>query len=409
MQATNGFAVSFRSRGRLIGCCMALALALSALVFAPAAANAGEPATHTYLALGDSISFGYTQERFNNHYPTESPSYFEEGFTNDFAKDLGHSTEVGKGVRLVNDACPGETSTGLIGENTPYGKESTESYAEIEELPFSKGGSNIEKVYGGYQGTGDYHPCKYTYRSHLPLHNGGYVSGGKEVSQLEEALGTIASGKPISAITVNIGSNDELAAITKCKDNVAFELITKGYAEQPSGSGKHWSEAEAEIAVLECIKGGGPATIAHVAGDLGIIVTALENAGYKGPIIVVGFYNPDSEVLATSDLIQEAVNYTVEHEVVDAFNAGYHNVTFANPFPVFNNGAGVPEEGFTKEGGTNGPKEQKSICKFTEMCNPAVQTGEAPVGKNGDIHPTLAGYKALGKLVNEAYLANEAH
>ena len=51
----------------------------------------------TYLALGDSISFGYSEERFNIHFPTESPSYFEEGFTNDFAKDLTKKSEVGKG------------------------------------------------------------------------------------------------------------------------------------------------------------------------------------------------------------------------------------------------------------------------------------------------------------------------
>ena len=52
---------------------MALALALTAMVLAPAGARAQEPATTTYLALGDSISFGYTEERFKNHEPTESP------------------------------------------------------------------------------------------------------------------------------------------------------------------------------------------------------------------------------------------------------------------------------------------------------------------------------------------------
>ncbi len=229
MSAMNGSGVSTRARGRLIGCCMALALVLSALVFAPVSANALEPKTTTYVALGDSISFGYTQERFNNHYPTESPSYFEEGFTNGFAKDLSKSSELGKGVRLVNDACPGETSNGLIGENPlVLGEASTEGYAEIEQKP--------EEVYnlwyGGYQGLGDWHPCKYTYQSHLPLHNGGYISGGKEVSQLEEALASITSKtSEVKAITINIGSNDELAGITQCKDEVFYEYATKGKSE----------------------------------------------------------------------------------------------------------------------------------------------------------------------------------
>ena len=137
MQATHGFAVSFRTRGRLIGFFMALLLGLAALVLAPVVAHAQEPATTTYLSLGDSISFGYTEERFNNHFPTESPSYFEEGFTNDLAKSyLAKPTEIGKSIRLVNDACPGETSNGLIGENPAVlGEASTESYAQIEQKP----------------------------------------------------------------------------------------------------------------------------------------------------------------------------------------------------------------------------------------------------------------------------------
>jgi hypothetical protein len=44
------------------------------------------------------------------------------------------------------------------------------------------------------------------------------------------------------------------------------------------------------------------------------------------------------------------------------------------------------------------------------MCNPSVQkpsTGNDP-GCEGDIHPTVTGYKLLAKLTNEAYLANPA-
>ena len=34
------------------------------------------------------------------------------------------------------------------------------------------------------------------------------------------------------------------------------------------------------------------------------------------------------------------------------------------------------------------------------MCNPNVQVpGGKPEGKDGDIHPSIKGYKALGKLV----------
>lgn len=376
MSAMNG-SVPRASRGRLLGLCMALALVVCAVVFAPAAAQAEEkePTTSTYLALGDSISFGYSQERFNNHFPTESPSYFEEGVANDFTKDLRKSTEVGKSIRLVNDACPGETSNGLIGENPAVGgKESTMSYEEIEA---PKGSEQFPA--GGYQGLGDYHPCKYTFHDRLPLHNGGYVNGGKELSQLEEAVASIGSTKsPVKAITLNIGSNDELAAIKQCENEVTLEFTKEGkskYGGSPS------------VATITCIKETAEkVTVPHILGNLGTILTVIEEAGYKGPIVLLGYYNPDTFVLPGSDALQQGANAAVVANIVEnpAFKG---QVTFANPFPVFNKGAGEKAS-----------VEEKAICKYTEMCNKA----------GADIHPTVKGYKALAKLINAAYLANPA-
>ncbi len=370
MSAMNGSA-SRRARRGLLGCCMALALVLAAVVFAPAAANAAgaAPETTTYLALGDSISFGYTEERFKLHESDESPSFFEEGVANDFLKDLHKSSEIGKGITLVNDACPGETSNGLIGEDPELGGEaSTETYEEVEGKPAERFPE------GGYQGLGDWHPCAYTFHDHLPLHNGGYVAGGKEVSQLEEALSTIkGTHSPVKAITLNIGSNDELAAIAQCKNEVAIEFGTTSkskYGSDPS------------TATIVCIKETDEkVTVPHILKNIGDILGVIDNAGYTGPIVLIGFYNPDTFVLPGSDALQEGTNAAVEAEVVSKFP----NVTYANPFPVFNKGAGVKAS-----------TEEKSICKYTEMCN------------DEDIHPTIAGYKALAKLVNEAYLANPA-
>jgi lysophospholipase L1-like esterase len=361
MHAKNGSDVQVRTRGYLLGCLTTLALALCGLVLAAPAANAtGAEKTTTYLALGDSISFGYTQEVFNNHQPNESPSYFEEGFANGFARDLKRATEVGKSLRLVNDGCPGETSSGLIGENGAVGGQtSTESYAEAA-------------APGGYQGLGDWHPCAYAFFHGLPLHN----SLGN-LSQLEDATQVLAK-ENVKAITLNIGSNDELAAVKQCEDEVA------------------------PAAVPACVASSAPnvtfpAIIEHVQDILGV----LDGAGYKGPIIVLGYYNPDSFVLQGSDSLQKGLNKALETEVVPGFDASVeNNVTFANPFPTFNKGAGATE--------------QRSICKYTEMCNPSVQTAEgenpgSPVfQKDGDVHPTLAGDKALAKLVNAAYLANPA-
>jgi lysophospholipase L1-like esterase len=383
MSAMNG-STPRRSRRGLIGCCIALALVLSAIVFAPVSAQAeSEPATTTYLALGDSISFGYSAERFANHKAAESPSFFEEGVANDFAKDLKKSSEVGKSIRLVNDACPGETSNGLIGENPEVGgKESTESYEEIEGMP------KEQFPAGGYQGLGDYHPCAYTFHTHLPLHNGGYVQGGKEISQLEEAVSTVkGTVSPVKAITLNIGSNDQLAAIKQCEDEVTVEF---------TNTGKSKYGASPSVAVISCItEASKNVLVPHIINNLATIITVIREAGYKGPIVLLGFYNPDTFILPGSDALQAGTNEAVEANIVKNFP----DVTYANPFPVFNAGSSsIP--GGKKASAT---KEKEAICKYTEMCNPNDPGGAE--GK-GDIHPTIKGYKALAKLVNAAYLEN---
>jgi lysophospholipase L1-like esterase len=378
MQAKNGFDLRARGRGRVIGCAVAL-VALMAMMFAPSA-NAE---TTTYLALGDSISFGYTQEKFDLNFPNDAPSYFENGFDNYFADDLAKSNEAGPGVTIVNDACPGETSNGLIGENEALGgKKSTEPAGHDP------------------QGLGDYHPCAYLNVDGLPLHNSLSV-GGQSISQLEDALSILKEGHPahpVDAITLNIGSNDELAAITQCEDEVKEELETTGKSQYKGGS--------PQLDVSLCI--GYMAehtTIPHILQNIGDILGVLDStepgAGhYTGPIVLLGFYNPLTFIIPTTDTLQHATNEAIEHDILPLFP----NVTFANPFPVFN-----------KDGlGVNNAKELEAICKWTEMCNPFDQAAnEAKAGHSlppddGDIHPSLLGYKELAKLVNEAYMRNPA-
>ena len=116
----------------------------------------------------------------------------------------------------------------------------------------------------------------------------------------------------------------------------------------------------------------------------------IDSTGYTGPIVILGFYNPQSFILPGSDGLQQILNNNFEKAIEKAeFPA---NVKYANPFPKFNP---QPEQG---------PKEKKAIAKYTEECNPLVQkvtTGNDP-GCEGDIHPTEAGAKLLGKYVFEA-------
>jgi lysophospholipase L1-like esterase len=377
MQASYDSSVPFRARGRLILYAIAL-VALSAMMFAPGVASAEtaevEPAAApaivtNYLALGDSITFGYTEEKFNVNYPNESPSYFEEGFDNFFNNDLKKAEEVGKGSTIVNDACPGETSNTLIGENEAIGgKKSTEP--------------------SGSNGLGDYHPCPYHFEDGFPLHN----SLG-DLSQLEAGLSLLKEGAPahaVKAITLGIGSNDELAAVAQCEKEVGEEYAKEGKSKYGSTP-----EESVKICIVETAEN---VTFPHILKNIGDILGVLDSTEpggghYTGPIVLLGFYNPDSFVLPGSDTLQVALNHAIEKEVVPHFP----NVTFANPFPVINKGK-------TEKA------EQESICKYTEMCNPSVQKpGGKPEGKDGDIHPTVAGYKAIAKLVNEAWLANPAH
>jgi hypothetical protein len=423
MQATNGSAVSVRSRGGLIGCCVVLALALCAVLFAPAANAESASEAPTYLALGDSLAFGYTEEKFDVNFPTESPSFFETGYPNSFAKDLRTKT-VGtfgkeKNLVLVNDGCPGETSEGLIGENPEVGgKTSTET--ENEKLAGKE-----------YQGPGDYHPCKYHYGDTLPLHNGGYYNPktGKPLSQLEQAAAEINGAKPvhkITAITLNIGANDELAQITQCEYEVGKEFGEKGYSER---FGKHITNpAEAVNDCLAESVASPTGVFARIDKNTEDILNVLLGAGYKtleeegksGPIVVLGGYNPEAFVLPGSDGLQHVFNEDLEKTV-----AKYGPLAkFANPYNKIN---GVKEGTVTEEknigctptlvaigetaGHEEGDCETARVGKYTEEGNlfdeaankKSAEEKSEPYNGSGDIHPTPAGAAVLGKVLFENF------
>ena len=114
MQAKNGPVGAGRRRGRLIGCVVAL-VALSAMVMPTlaSAAKKAPPPTSTYLALGDSLAFGYSQQLYNEGQSKGDPAQgFENGYANDYLMKLKNKEE-----QLTNDGCPGETTESLIGNN----------------------------------------------------------------------------------------------------------------------------------------------------------------------------------------------------------------------------------------------------------------------------------------------------
>jgi lysophospholipase L1-like esterase len=386
---------------------MALVLACSALVFSAPASAATPPPPTTYLALGDSLAFGYTQEKFEAHFPfNESPLFFEEGYANYlYAKIKGASKKFAqnlKGLHLVNNGCPGETTDSFIGDG-PLGK-------AIDPTGTS--------------------PCGY-HKAGFELH---HEYGGTK-SQLESALQVIAQNSmspgSVKNVTVNIGANDELAAVAKCKAEVKAEGEAYLKAESPDFS-KYNSEekkhpkTEAEIgesikeAIQSCVTVAAPALFEHIGENLAKILSVLDEGSkyggvnYTGRIEVLGAYNPFTFLLEGSDLLQSLLNGALQ-EVAGKFP----NAVYADNFKTVN----------PQNGGEGNAKEKITVCKYTEMCNVKDQEANAKKASEkaakekgegklivypptcttggpeceGDIHPTVAGAKSMAAALFKVY------
>jgi hypothetical protein len=398
MQATHGYAALSRSRTRLIGCLMAITLALAALVLTLAGpARAAEPPQKTYLALGDSISFDYSQELFNEFYPKEQPKKFEEalsfGYGVESAKiyEEAHGLNFGYGTipppkpngmvtdyqlkleakqsetsvwrKAVNDGCPGETSDSLIG-NGPLGKA-------------------LEGIIEGSHGEA---PCAYHNVDGFPLHN-EYASASQ--SQLENALEVIAQktvakkgNRPVATITEQIGSNDLLKQTHACEAEVKTEFET---------TGKSKYGATPEAAVKVCLEAHAGIVFQHILHNEAAILFAIRDGSlfggvnYMGKLIVGGYYDPYGavftpgvELLPSSNVLELLLNFQ-EKKLAASFGACY-----ANPQPVFN----------TLLAG-NPAGEPAALQAFTNMANFTTAVGGNKAKNGPDIHPTPLGYEEL--------------
>jgi lysophospholipase L1-like esterase len=289
MLAAHDLVVSIRSHR----CPLALVVALVALLTLAFVPPAGATRPHkTYLALGDSLAFGYSQAKFNSLFPAEPASAYNTGYVDDF----GHVLRLFQpGVQTVNDGCPGETTDSFIAG-----------------------------------------PCTYGLR--FPLHHP--YSG----AQLADALSYLgAHPNAVSPITIDIGANDALG-------------VTEGLCKLEA----------------KCVAENAPTLFAHVAGNLGVILSQLRAAAPHARMIVLGLYNPFGESIAGADALTAKLNE------VEASVAATVGARFANPLPFFN---------------PPGALEQPTLCTLTNICTPL-----------HDIHPTDLGYAVLGGLVLGQYL-----
>jgi len=361
MSATNGLARGMRSRTRMIGCVMAVACAMTGIYSSSSQAFV-PPIKETYMALGDSLAFGYSKQLLDENLLIGDPaSAFNHGYTNDYMNNLHYKAE---GIQLQDLGCPGETTDSLIG-NGPLA-----SYVDP---------------------TGEA-PCAYHNTDGLPLHV-EYLPG---TSQLETALYYLAvdaaTGKPVTTLSLNIGANDQLHAVTACEEQVDVEI----------GEGK-WPPTEAGFkdGLTACIVSKATSLGEHIGTNIGTTLYVLRKGAefgsinYTGRIIFVGAYNPYGNLYAfpTKKQVEDGVNDEVlagSNVLVPKFNAGFKPVVeafggcFANTDTKFN-----PQNS----------AEPRDLKAWTNMANTSESNGQ----KNGpDIHPTPAGYHTMASVMAQS-------
>jgi lysophospholipase L1-like esterase len=166
--------LSHRIHPRVVVLCAAVATMAGALALAPSAGAARVGGT--YLALGDSLAYGYHAAQFQEEFPNIKPESFNDGYVNDFDQLL---KLFNPSVQLINDGCPGEgTETMIHGSGVP-----------------------------GFCGGEDTSPFPYVWLHHR------YTTA----TQLSDALAILHANPNVSPITLDIGANDLLHFLaTQC-------------------------------------------------------------------------------------------------------------------------------------------------------------------------------------------------
>lgn len=217
--------VSTRQATRALLVALCLAGVLASAIVAVADAKTTRPRVtsgSTYLALGDSIPFGYQEPQ-----TVPAPDYKNASSFKGYPEILGRQLR----LKVVNLACPGETSASLISLSSP-------SYACENVIVNGKPAS------GGY-------------RTAFPLHT-KYAG-----SQLSYAVSFLRKHRSTRLVTLGIGGND-------------YFLCQKTTSDGCSST--------AEINAL----------VAEIGSNVRRIMSAIRNkAHYRGQIAVVGQYSFD--------------------------------------------------------------------------------------------------------------------
>jgi lysophospholipase L1-like esterase len=116
---------------------------------------------------------------------------------------------------------------------------------------------------------------------------------------------------------------------------------------------------------VQCILDGAPAAIARIAANLSGILQRLHQAAPDARIVVLGAFDGNVGAFPLTHPIIRQLNLAM------AAAAAGHRARFADPMPIFN-----------PEGDTGAV-----LCTLTLLC------------RDGDLHPSDAGYRALADLL----------
>jgi lysophospholipase L1-like esterase len=95
-------------RFRPLGFIAAIAGLLVSTTSVSASSEQFNPPKQYYLALGDSLAYGFQEAKFLSELPNVNASTFNTGYVDDFGAMLSN---VHSGIQTVNLGCPGETTT----------------------------------------------------------------------------------------------------------------------------------------------------------------------------------------------------------------------------------------------------------------------------------------------------------
>jgi lysophospholipase L1-like esterase len=122
---------------------------------------------------------------------------------------------------------------------------------------------------------------------------------------------------------------------------------------------------------VNCVRQNAPSFIASLVGRISTVLHALRSAAPNAEIIVTGAWDPFVTDLAFADPLYQSFNTSFEA------TAAADRVRFADPLPIF-----------TPQGDLS--REVQAICTLSLLC------------RDGDSHPSDAGYRALAGLVFDA-------